>query len=726
MGSYSLLFLVFLASCVSSVNFKEQAPAESPLILRFDKFITNSSSTSCGITKDRKLFCNENRIAKDISLFENSIPAKWPVKVVDTGRSHLCAIFEGPSYDEVWCKGAGTSGELGDGQSVTTTTLVKVSGLPVSRFVDLGLASTRSCAVTSDKKVYCWGNSYLPMGVSTSSSTAIETPLTGYVELKGNYSSNCGLKEDKTLWCWGSGTYGVLGQGNTIGSNYTPVKVKNSAGTGFLEDVSHFSVGQTHTCAIVDEEVYCWGLSRRVGVNADGNTTLPRHLPELSGALKVESGDFHSCALLKTNEVYCWGLNRNFQVGGVEDYEVVTPRKIDLGDKQIVDISLGNGNNPSFARSCALTNDGELHCWGSAGVGVFGSIKSHLASSFTQQPDSYVTSISMGDTSQCFIKNNIPYASGFNDYKQFTHDRYIIGAPVPMSADPVTDFSCNRYSNCYVSGNKLFCQGLSYTDRHEITALGSNVAKAVTASHTTCALMLNNDLNCWGTNTNGQVGNGLTTAVALTSPYLTMTNVIDADGGQNVFCAIKSDRTVWCWGSNAYGTIGHNNASETQVNVPTRVHGLPDITLAGKLKIKVERYTACLHADNDVYCWGEHVGTLLSRADQNTYLAEKITAVSGDVEKMAIIGKGVCVSHADTRVTCLSYGSFGLFTYDRVSKVTFPALGGQVQELEGGNLLLCAILTNGNRYCLGNNAYGGMSHAGLAPPLILDPVKWIP
>lgn len=729
---YHILISIFLFSSCDSflhVKSKSELKINQLKILRFDKFITHSSLISCGITRDKKLFCNEQRIEKGSSLFEQTIPSGWPVKMVDTGRNHICAIFEGPFHDEVWCKGIGSSGQLGDGLSLTSNVLVKVVGLPTKRILDLGSENIGSCAVTEDKDVYCWGSGYFPNGVASPSSTAFKTLLTGVIDIKGTYSSYCALKEDKSLWCWGSGTNGNLGQGDILTHAYTPFRVKDSLGTGFLQNVDDFAVGQQHTCAIINQEVYCWGLSRAVGVDQDPATTLPRHMPELSGTIKIEAGDFHTCALLDTGDVYCWGRNKSLQVGGVLDVHVLTPKKVDFPQSvgEIVDLSLGNGTNPTSARSCVLNKSGEIYCWGTTANGIFGSIDPLITKTFTFQPSLNASSVNISSGQMCLINNNLPYSSGYNDYAQFDSDRYAIGTPLLMSNDTVTDFDCSRYANCYVSSNKLFCKGLNFTARQEITALGSGVAKAVLATHSTCALMLNKDLYCWGLNANGQIGNGTTATVVVTAPYLAMTNVVAADGGANVFCAIKSDKSVWCWGANSAGTVGHDNTLEVNVTTPVLVKGLPDLTSATTLNLKVESQTACLQVDKDIYCWGASIGTLLHLGSDYTFKAYKLSALSGNIKKIAIINMGVCVSYDDFSISCLSNSSSLLFAFDYeyIHKKTFAPIG-PIADLGGGTYLLCQVLTNGKLYCLGNNSYGGMAHEGIAPPLVLNPSKWQP
>ena len=157
--------------------------------------------------------------------------------------------------------------------------------------------------------------------------------------------------------------------------------------------------------------------------------------------------------------------------------------------------------------------------------------------------------------------------------------------------------------------------------------------------------------------------------------------------------------------------------------MPALVQGLPNLNTA----TKINHQTACLHVDQDVYCWGEGIGTLISRGTSNAYKAEKISQLSGNIIKMAIIDSGVCVAYDTNEVSCLSSRSSRLiiFDHDEVYKKTFPAVG-EIEELEGGTYLLCQRLKNGELYCLGNNSLGGMSHNSIAPPLILNPEKWMP
>src|SRR5262245_11164582 len=75
----------------------------------------------------------------------------------------------------------------------------------------------------------------------------------------------------------------------------------------------------------------------------------------------------------------------------------------------------------------------------------------------------------------------------------------------------------------------------------------------------TCAIRSDGTMWCWGGNSNGETGIGVSVALpaptqvtALTSPA---TAVASSGGGGSVVhtCAILADRTLWCWGSNVSG-----------------------------------------------------------------------------------------------------------------------------------------------------------------------------
>ena len=78
----------------------------------------------------------------------------------------------------------------------------------------------------------------------------------------------------------------------------------------------------------------------------------------------------------------------------------------------------------------------------------------------------------------------------------------------------------------------------------------------------TCALKQAGDLECWGRNSEGQLGDG-TTFSANDGHVKTIANFnsfVDIASGGFHTCALAPDSSVWCWGSNAQGQAGTRTA----------------------------------------------------------------------------------------------------------------------------------------------------------------------
>jgi alpha-tubulin suppressor-like RCC1 family protein len=103
-------------------------------------------------------------------------------------------------------------------------------------------------------------------------------------------------------------------------------------------------------------------------------------------------------------------------------------------------------------------------------------------------------------------------------------------------------------------------------------------------SGTSCALLGDGTIKCWGYNYNGQVGNG---TINTTFPYAQFTPVtvtgistaVDLYLGYGHACAVLADGTVKCWGSNSYGQLG--NGTTTDSSTPVTVSGITDAAAIG-------------------------------------------------------------------------------------------------------------------------------------------------
>jgi hypothetical protein len=75
---------------------------------------------------------------------------------------------------------------------------------------------------------------------------------TGVTAISAGEAHTCALVQDQVI-CWGQNTYGQVGSG-TKSATSGPVKVR-----GLPPGVQAIAAGSGHTCALVDGKPWCWG-----------------------------------------------------------------------------------------------------------------------------------------------------------------------------------------------------------------------------------------------------------------------------------------------------------------------------------------------------------------------------------------------------------------------------------------------------------------------------------
>ncbi|MBS72651.1 MAG: RCC1 repeat-containing protein, partial [Euryarchaeota archaeon] len=79
-----------------------------------------------------------------------------------------------------------------------------------------------------------------------------------------------------------------------------------------------------------------------------------------------------------------------------------------------------------------------------------------------------------------------------------------------------------------------------------------------------CVVNDNGDLECWGSNSFGQLGDG-TTNNALTPVVISMPSgqkVLEISCGYDSTCAYLDDGNIACWGTNQYGQLGDGTTTD--------------------------------------------------------------------------------------------------------------------------------------------------------------------
>ncbi|MBI5383046.1 MAG: hypothetical protein HZA90_00010 [Verrucomicrobia bacterium] len=254
---------------------------------------------------------------------------------VSVGRSHSCMVI-GDGTVRCWGRE--------DHSAVSSSMPVVVEGLSTAELVVAG--GIHTCVLLEDGSAACWGGNYsgeLGRG-GVDYALPVPAPVKGIAGVVGLMASkrvrincsweacgghSCAILEDGTLHCWGNNWDGQIGLAD-VQFKSTPTEVPGVVG---VKDVSG---GDSHTCAVVDEEtstgVKCWGRGS-YGQLGDG-TKVEKKLPgggvikNLSSIKAVSAGVNHSCALKADGTVSCWGLNDQGQLGNGRAGNFATPVKV--------------------------------------------------------------------------------------------------------------------------------------------------------------------------------------------------------------------------------------------------------------------------------------------------------------------------------------------------------------------------------------------------------------
>lgn len=230
---------------------------------------------------------------------------------------------------------------------------------------------------------------------------------------------------------------------------------------------------------------------------------------------------------------------------------------------------------------------------------------------------------------------------------------------------------------------------------------------------TTCAVMVDRTVTCWGDNSDGQLGNLLFGPGSRAVVPIPVTGPADAAGlsvGGDHVCANTVDGTVRCWGANSAGQLG--NGTFVGSNVPVDVAGLTGVR---QVSAGYGR-TCALLGDGTVRCWGRATGP--GGADGASPVP---VAGLGGVTALTAGSWHQCALLADRSVRCWGDNQFGQLgngtTTDSATPVPVAGSLPPVTAITAGAEHTCALDATGEAWCWGFNRYGqlGQGSPGETP-----------
>jgi len=644
-----------------------------------------------------------------------------------------------------------------------------------------------TCALLDNGSVKCWGiNSSGQLGLADTNSRGdsasemndslpdvkMGTNRTARNIVAGGYHT-CAILDNGTVKCWGQNDFGQLGLGDVnnrgdaageMGDNLPIVDL------GTNRTAKSLSAGIFHTCAILDNNtVKCWGRNgfgqlglggiahRGNDANEMGDNLPTVDLGTNRTARSISTGSYHTCALLDNYTVKCWGYNSNGQLGK-GDTTTRGNTANDMGDNLTI-IDLGTNRTARSItsgqyHSCVILDNVTIKCWGLNAEGELGLGDTTNRGDAANQMGDNLPVVSLGTNRSA---RSIA-TGGF-------HNCVIL--------DNGTSKCWGRNGSGQLGAGDIASRGDGSNEMGDNLAtlsLGTNrTARAITAGGgTTCALLDNGSLKCWGQNTDGQLGLGDALArgdganemgdnlsaiklgksknkiatnslkpIGDSSPELFEqsgeTNSTTFVAGANYTCAILDNGSVKCWGQNDVGQLGLGNINNRGDAVSEMGDSLPVVDLgtnrtARSLAAGGDRTCAILD-NGTVKCWGSNIygqlglGDTVNRGDAGSQMGDNLPVVdlgtnrtarkivAGNQHACAILDNGTVKCWGANASGQLGQGNtiaLGDGAGEMGDSLPTVNLGTNrtAQTLAAGNNFTCAILDNGTTKCWGGNAYG--------------------
>ncbi|MDN5819600.1 MAG: hypothetical protein L0H38_02500, partial [bacterium] len=355
--------------------------------------------------------------------------------------------------------------------------------------------------------------------------------------------------------------------------------------------------------------------------------------------------------------------------------------------------------------SCALASNDWAYCWGENSDGRLGTGRS---SSYISAP----TQVSRGD---------IPSGQTIKSIAAASNGAYVCAV------------ASDNWVYCWGENGSSQLGDNTTTNRNQPTAIargaiptGVSIKSISLGNEHACVIASNDKAYCWGSNSEGQLGDDSTTnrptpvAVkngSMPTPY-TVKSI--STGGLST-CAIHTNNKAYCWGGNWDGRLATGDNTSTGTPVAMARGAMPsNFTIKD---ISVGEFSVCVVANNDRgYCAGYNTGQLGSTPTSGTNTMRAIAQgamPSLTIKKISLAANHACAIHTNNKAYCWGSNDFGQLGDNSTTRSAVPVALSQ-GELPSGQAVssilpsyshTCAVASgDGLAYCWGYNYDGRLGN----------------